>query len=345
MPPKLIVTVTLAAVLLAGAAGAFVADASRGDVIAAGVRVGELDVGGLTRAEARARLHARLLAPLDEPVLIHAADRAFTLTAREARIRANLDAIVDEAVARSREGGLLARTWRLVSGARLDARVAPAIEYSRAAVQRTVDRVRVAVGRRPVDARIEYAASGLSVRPARAGRTIDARRLRAQLERALLAPAGERTVRAPVERVEPRIAGDELADRNPVVITIDRANFKLRLFKRLRLSKTYPIAVGQVGLETPAGLYRIQNKAINPAWHVPDSDWAGSLAGTVVPGGAPDNPLKSRWLGVYDGVGVHGTDARGSIGTNASHGCIRMLVEDVEELYDQVPVGSPIFIG
>ena len=59
----------------------------------------------------------------------------------------------------------------------------------------------------------------------------------------------------------------------------------------------------------------------------------------------PSNPLKSRWLGIYDGVGVHGTSDRGSIGSNASHGCIRMLVEDVEKLYDQVPIGTPIFIN
>lgn len=65
---------------------------------------------------------------------------------------------------------------------------------------------------------------------------------------------------------------------------------------------------------------------------------------TVIPGGVPSNPIKARWLGIYDGVGVHGTDARGSIGSNASHGCIRMLVEDVQRLYDEVPVGTPIFI-
>ena len=69
------------------------------------------------------------------------------------------------------------------------------------------------------------------------------------------------------------------------------------------------------------------------------------LAGQVIPGGVPENPIKARWLGVYDGVGVHGTDARGSIGTNASHGCIRMLVEDVTDLYDDVPVGAPVYIA
>jgi lipoprotein-anchoring transpeptidase ErfK/SrfK len=100
-----------------------------------------------------------------------------------------------------------------------------------------------------------------------------------------------------------------------------------------------------VGLETPAGLYTIQNKAIDPAWHVPNSAWAGKLAGKVIPGGAPDNPIKARWLGVYDGVGVHGTSDDASIGSNASHGCIRMHIPDVEELYPQVPVGSPIFIA
>jgi lipoprotein-anchoring transpeptidase ErfK/SrfK len=64
----------------------------------------------------------------------------------------------------------------------------------------------------------------------------------------------------------------------------------------------------------------------------------------VIPGGTAQNPLKARWLGIYDGVGVHGTSDRGSIGSNASHGCIRMLIEDVEALYDEVPVGTPTYI-
>ncbi len=64
-----------------------------------------------------------------------------------------------------------------------------------------------------------------------------------------------------------------------------------------------------------------------------------------MPGGVPENPLKARWMGIYNGAGIHGTDARGSIGTNASHGCVRMAIPDVIELYDQVDVGTPIYIG
>ena len=75
------------------------------------------------------------------------------------------------------------------------------------------------------------------------------------------------------------------------------------------------MAVGAVGFDTPAGLYHIQNKAVDPAWHVPNSDWAGDLAGTVVPGGTAENPLKARWLGIFDGAGIHGTDQTYSLGT------------------------------
>ena len=105
------------------------------------------------------------------------------------------------------------------------------------------------------------------------------------------------------------------------------------------------MAIGALGYDTPAGTYNIENKAVDPVWNVPDSDWAGDLAGTTVPGGVPENPLRERWMGIYAGAGIHGTDDLGSLGSAASHGCIRMAVPDVIELYDQVPVGTPIYIG
>jgi len=128
------------------------------------------------------------------------------------------------------------------------------------------------------------------------------------------------------------------------VLTADRSTHKLRLFKGLKLSKTYPIAVGMAGHETPAGLYKIQDKAVDPVWHVPNSAWAGSLAGQTIPGGAPNNPLKARWLGIANGVGIHGTSEDWSVGTSASHGCLRMHVNDVIDLYPRVPVGTTVLI-
>jgi lipoprotein-anchoring transpeptidase ErfK/SrfK len=83
---------------------------------------------------------------------------------------------------------------------------------------------------------------------------------------------------------------------------------------------------------------------VDPTWYVPDAEWAGELAVTTVPPG-PQNPLKARWLGFNGGAGIHGTDDVASLGTAASHGCVRMSVPDVIELYDQVPVGAPVYIA
>jgi lipoprotein-anchoring transpeptidase ErfK/SrfK len=345
MPSKPIALFAAAAVVFVSVAVIFVVDVSRADLVANGVRVGGVDVGELRADAARLRLRERLLKPLSHPLVVRAGGRSFHLSAREAGIHADIDAMVDQAIERGRSGSILARSWRAVSGAEVHANLPADIGYSRAAVRRLVDRVRVSVSREAVDAKVDFGPQTISISPSRPGRTIDARRLRTNVADALTSDVGDRTVTAPIERLQPKVSEDELAKRYPVVVTIDRGNFRLNLFKQLKRAQAYPIAVGQVGLETPAGLYTIQNKAVNPAWHVPNSAWAGSLAGQVIPGGAPNNPIRARWLGVYDGVGVHGTDARGSIGTNASHGCIRMLIEDVEKLYDEVPVGTPIYIG
>ena len=127
-------------------------------------------------------------------------------------------------------------------------------------------------------------------------------------------------------------------------ITIDRGDFTLRVYQNLKLARSYAIAVGQQGLETPAGIYSVQDKQVDPWWHVPNSAWAGSLAGQVIPPG-PSDPLKARWLGIYNGAGIHGTEDIGSLGSAASHGCVRMAIPDVIDLYDRVDVGTPIFIG
>ena len=85
------------------------------------------------------------------------------------------------------------------------------------------------------------------------------------------------------------------------MVTVDRNHFRLRLFKRLRIAASYPIAVGRAGLETPAGIYHVQERQVNPSWHVPNASWAGSLAGQVIPPG-PNDPIVARWLGLGGGV-------------------------------------------
>jgi lipoprotein-anchoring transpeptidase ErfK/SrfK len=336
--------VVLVALVCAGSVFAY--DSSREDTIAKGVRVGIVDVGGLTAGAARATLRDAMLAKLQRPLVVVAGEQRFALSAREAHIEADIDDMVTDAVRRGREGSIVTRTWRGLTGGEVAATVTPRVAYSRPAVQRLVDKVRVTMSRKPVDAGISVSGQSVEVRKSKVGLALDPRALRAKVEHALVTDiVGERAVRADLRRIKPKIPTSKLASKYPVILAVERSNFRITLFKKLKKAVTYRIAVGQAGLETPAGRYTITSKAVNPAWHVPNSPWAGSLAGTVIPGGVPSNPLKARWLGVYDGVGVHGTDARYSIGTNASHGCIRMLVEDVIKLYDQVPVGTPIYIN
>jgi lipoprotein-anchoring transpeptidase ErfK/SrfK len=348
MPRKLIVLLAVAAVaLIALIAGTLAWDASRADLVARGVRVGPVDVGGMTRGEARAALQQRLAEPLHKPIVVRSAGRPFRLTERGSHIAADVDAMVGAAIRRSRQGGVLARTWRAITGAEVNARVTPEVHYSQDAVDRLAIRVRAAVGYPAKDAKVSFKPSDVTIRPSSPGRTIDTQKLRADVRTALTTATttADRTITAPIQTLRPKVSSQKLAARYPVLLKVERSRFRIALYKNLRPVQIYPIAVGQAGLETPAGLYKIQNKAVNPAWHVPNSPWAGSLAGTVIPGGVPSNPIKARWLGVYDGVGVHGTSDRASIGSNASHGCIRMLIEDVVKLYDEVPVGTPIYIN
>ena len=218
------------------------------------------------------------------------------------------------------------------------------IDYSEDAVRSIVRRVERRLEIEARDAAVDLESGEIDPTPEREGLDVRAARLRKDIRSELVDMGDTRIARVDTRVVAPKVTTKDLAEKYPAVIFINRGGFQLSLYKNLKLAKTYRIAVGQVGLETPAGLYNIENKAVNPSWHVPNSAWAGSLAGTVVPPG-PSNPIKARWMGIYAGAGIHGTDATGSIGTNASHGCVRMLIPDVVELYDQVPVGAPVYIA
>jgi lipoprotein-anchoring transpeptidase ErfK/SrfK len=331
--------------VLVGAGAVYAYDHAHAERIGKGVRVGGVDVSGLNAEQARAKLRSAVLDPLSRPVVVRALGKRYKLTAEQARVGVDIDGSVRAAMDRSREGSVLARTWRTLRGESLSADVTLDISYSKAAIASLVQRVAEAVDEPAVDANVDLEHGDVNPQESVDGRRLLAKRLKRELRKRLLDVGPVKTVRARTEVVKPAVTTEELAAKYPAILIVDRSNFKLTLYKALKPVKTYGIAVGQVGLETPAGLYHIQNKAVDPAWSVPHSDWAGDLAGTVVPGGVPENPLKARWLGIYAGAGIHGTSDDSSIGSAASHGCIRMHVPDVIELYDQVPVNAPVYIS
>ena len=339
-----ILIASVLAVLFIGAGALVLYDQSRDDRVAKGIRVAGIDIGGLDAGQARERLRQELGAGLT-PIVVRGEGRSFDLTPRQAGATYDYAGMVDAAVRRSREGNLVTRTWRDVRGTPVGANLPAELEYSELVVNRFVRRVDDAISRKPQDAHLEFSGGYPRRRAGKDGLHVSFPKLRADVTAALNGRDPDHTVIVRPVRVKPKVVRSELAEAYPYLITVDRPNFKLRFFKHLKLVKTYTVAIGQAGYDTPVGMYHVQNKAVNPAWSVPNKPWAGSKAGRVIPGGTAENPLKARWLGIYNGAGIHGTDQTGSLGSAASHGCIRMAIPEVIELYDQVPVQTPVYIA
>ncbi len=330
--------------LLLVVAGAYAYDSTQKGKIADGVTIAGVDVGGLDSTAATAAVRRQLLVPLRDSLQVTYKGQTWALPESKLKVHADIEAAVDQALDASQDGGIPSRIVRYVSGGSVNEAIPAEVTYSHAALSRFVRHVAAELDREPQDASVNPTGETLEIVHGEDGRKLRAGRLTEELENAVLNANVPRTIVADVHSTRPEITTKDVAAEYPSYLTLDRATFTLRLWEHLKLAKTYTVAVGQEGLETPEGLYEIQEKEENPSWHVPDSAWAGDLAGMVIPPG-PEDPIKARWMGIFEGAGIHGTEEVESLGTAASHGCVRMSIPDVEELYDLVEVGTPIYIG
>ncbi|GAA6617007.1 L,D-transpeptidase [Scytonema sp. NUACC26] len=127
----------------------------------------------------------------------------------------------------------------------------------------------------------------------------------------------------------------------PLHLKINLRQRQVTVYQGENLIKSYPIAVGRRGWETPVGSFRVRDMLVNPTWIHPKT-------GKSIPGGDAENPLGNYWIGFWtngkDWVGFHGTPNPETVGTAASHGCIRMYNQDIEELFKLVSVGTPVTV-
>lgn len=294
--------------------------------IPAGVSAGGVDLSGLTLDAAQAKL-AQLVTPsVQGEVIVGAGGRVFRLSAAAAGEQ--LDAV---------------RTAKRALYATHPGPVPLALSHAHLAVRAFVATIGRAVSRPAREAHVKIALTHIYRVHGDPGYRLDEPPVAAQIDTALDTPGAPRVLHLHLTPTRPRIGINQLARANPTILTVDRAHFRLHLFKHLTLVETYGIAVGRAGLETPTGLYHVQEREVNPAWHVPNSAWAGALAGRTIPPG-PGDPIVARWLGLGGGIGIHGTNEPFSIGSAASHGCIRMVPSDVIALYPRVPIGTPVLI-
>jgi lipoprotein-anchoring transpeptidase ErfK/SrfK len=290
--------------------------------IVAGVTVGGTLVGGLTAKEARALLARRFARPVQ-------------LTSPAGRIKVlpkalGAAAAVDKAV-------------RTALGVRRQGfRISLAVHVPAARLEKFVDKLGRRFERAPVDAKLRLSGAVPVAVPSVPGRRLNEVLTRRAIRHQLKAHVRE-PYALPLRDVPAVVAESEFDD----VIVIRRESRKLYYYKHvaagMKLRRVFRVATGQASYPTPLGHYEIVVMQRNPWWYPPQgSAWAEGQE-PVPPG--PGNPLGTRWMGISAPyVGIHGTPDAASIGYSASHGCVRMLIPQVEWLFARVDVGTPVFI-
>jgi lipoprotein-anchoring transpeptidase ErfK/SrfK len=310
---------------LAGAQAASTDDSSAlpNGVIAPGVSVAGLPVGGMTVSQAQPWIRQQVLGQLTVSV----GGKSWTVSAAQLGLHAYLKTPLREALARGRtvavEPGQDIPVVTRITGSAL-----------RAFVHSLAPKVRT----EPVDAAFRLVGNAPVVVPDQWGRQLDTLAATEVIAAALRQPDRGAVV-LPTKVVKPAMTQRQL----PPALVVDRTLHHVTLFdKHGKAVRTLGVAVGQSQYPTPVGRFEIIEKQLNPWWYPPNSAWAAGEK-PVPPG--PGNPLGTRWMGLSaPGVGLHGTPDAASVGYSASHGCIRMRIPDAEWLFVHVRVGSPVWI-
>ncbi len=287
-------------------------------LIQPGVRIGGLLVGGLTRKEARELVEQRFGKPL---TLVVPPARKLRVTLEELGAAAYVNKAVTTAVRVRREGF----------------QVPLRVDVANGKLTRFLGDLAKRTDRQPVDASLTLRNYAPVAHPSAPGRRL--MKVVAARELSLAVRKHERSLALPFQPLDPKVTEADLGK----VIVIKRGSNQLLFYDGDQLKRSFRVATGQASYPTPLGHYEIVTMQRNPWWYPPEgSAWADG-AEPIPPG--PGNPLGTRWMGISSPyVGIHGTPDAASIGYSASHGCIRMLIPQVEWLFQQVGVGTPVFI-
>ena len=287
-------------------------------LIQPGVTIGGLLVGGLTGAEARDLVEQRFGKPI---TLVVSSTRKLRVTPQELGAAAYVGKAVKLAVRVRREGYQVPLRVDVAN---------PRLERFLAGLAKETDR-------EPVDARLTLRQFTPVAHPSVSGRRL--MQVVAAQKLSLAIRKHEHTFALPFQELRPKVTDADLGK----AIVIKRGSNQLLYYNGDELKRTFRVATGQASYPTPLGQYEIVTMQRNPWWYPPQgSAWAEGA--TAIPPG-PGNPLGTRWMGISAPyVGIHGTPDAASIGYSASHGCIRMLIPQVEWLFQRVDVGTPVFI-
>lgn len=213
-------------------------------------------------------------------------------------------------------------------------RTARGLQIRQDTLERTLRELEVAFARPPKPAQYVLTPQGPVLDLGTPGQALDVPAARAMFLRALR--GADRDLTLPVTAVP-------APPPPPFAIIVDLSRLRLDLYEGTTLRKEFVVGIGALRFPTPPGAYSVKSKAKNPTWNNPGSAWARNMPRYIAPG--PRNPLGTRALRLdRQSLVIHGTPDQSSIGRRSSHGCIRMRKADIEELYEIVPIQTPVFI-
>jgi hypothetical protein len=309
------------------------------DRLLAGTTIGGVDVSGMTRAEALEEVRDIARAELDREIVVVVRGERFTTTPRALGRRTWTGRAVDRAMDAAEGVGWVERAWRRFRNDPIDLDIELPFGGD-GRVERFVRRTAKEISVDPRNASIGLGDSGsLVFRHAKAGSALDVQRAERLLSDAL--DDGSSLVRLSVHAVKPKVTEDTMLPT--IVVHVDTN--RLDLYEGFGVTHSWDVATAKPGWTTPVGEWSLYQKRENPTWYNPALDSWGADLPAVVPGG-PGNPMGTRALYITAPglIRIHGTTSPDSIGRYASHGCIRMHNEQVEELYELVPVGTRVII-
>jgi len=334
----LVIGAVFLCLLVVGLAGfLFVQDMTRWGKFPPGSKVSGVDVSGLSKADAAARCKKELLPIEQKPVTLTLDNLKYAAQPAELGLHLDYAKMVDEAYQQAWSPNPLTRMYasfinrpRTVNGIIM-------ADNNDTLVSQFVDKVSKDVNHPPRNAYVDVTGGTPVFVEARNGYQVPADTIKKEVVTA------ENSKTRTVEIQAVKSPATFTADRFHKLIIVSLAQHMLTLYDRDKPIAQFGIACGQPAYPTPVGQWQIVGKQMNPTWYNPHDAWSASMPPTIGPGYS--NPLGLRAMPIdASGVLIHGTSNDGSIGTSASHGCMRMHMPDVIKLFDMVSVGTPVYI-
>ncbi|MGH2699546.1 MAG: L,D-transpeptidase family protein [Actinomycetota bacterium] len=301
-----------------------------------GTSVAGIDVAGMTSKEALRAVKTEIAPQLDREITLTYEGREWTTTPRALGAHGDAKRAVETAMSASEQTSFMDKVGMRFLNERVDFERDVAITYPGKGAKALVKKIAGKIDVEPVDAALDYSTGWVEITKEKTGVQVNVDKSFKSLRKALRG-GGER-----VEVAHKILKPEVTSEAYDQVLLVRHNERKLYLYEDGEISSSWTVAVGQPNYPTPTGVYTVTELRYMPTWINPAPDgWGASMPAEIAPG--VNNPLGVRAVNwSAPAIRFHGTENLSSLGTAASHGCVRMSNDDVIQLYDRIEVGASI---